>query len=395
MIAGAFISYTVGAGFASGNEILQFYGSWGLSKAILGIVIATIINTVFCLSLFTGSQYVELGKTSECYTFFGGKIFGTFMKYYVYVLLFCTLMLMFAGAGSILNQMWDLPQWVGSVLMGIIAGVVVLGGLKAVENVLGYVGIVILIYVAIFGIISLINIKLPLDLTGLYQAVDEGKILQTNIFQYPPFNLLPDVVKEHNNALFSGLLYGTLNLVTGFPFYYTLGKRTRNRADASKAAVITSVAFYLCVLMVVIIVVLNCDKIMNQKTGEMFPFPALAVVNSFWPAGGWTYAIIIFAGIFTTVAGYLWVIKDWIFSGDDALNSKSFALIAALILIGIFLGGILPFSRVINIIFPISGVVGMIMTAFLIVRLVKGYDKRVEAAGYTPKSAVTDEAETD
>ena len=37
VIAGAFISYTVGSGFASGNEVLQFFGSWGMPASILAI----------------------------------------------------------------------------------------------------------------------------------------------------------------------------------------------------------------------------------------------------------------------------------------------------------------------------------------------------------------------
>lgn len=29
LTAGALVSFNVGAGFASGNELLQFFGSWG------------------------------------------------------------------------------------------------------------------------------------------------------------------------------------------------------------------------------------------------------------------------------------------------------------------------------------------------------------------------------
>ena len=36
-IAGGFISYTVGSGFASGNEILQFFGSWGVPTCMVAI----------------------------------------------------------------------------------------------------------------------------------------------------------------------------------------------------------------------------------------------------------------------------------------------------------------------------------------------------------------------
>lgn len=34
-ITGALIAYLIGAGFASGNEVLQVFGSWG-RKSVLG-----------------------------------------------------------------------------------------------------------------------------------------------------------------------------------------------------------------------------------------------------------------------------------------------------------------------------------------------------------------------
>lgn len=48
---GAFISYTVGAGFASGNEVMQFIGSWGVKGAIIaslaGFIVAAIYTVCF------------------------------------------------------------------------------------------------------------------------------------------------------------------------------------------------------------------------------------------------------------------------------------------------------------------------------------------------------------
>ena len=55
---------------------------------------------------------------------------------------------------------------------------------------------------------------------------------------------------------------------------------------------------------------LNFDSLTNPVTGEMYPIPVLAVINKMWPAGSWTYVLIIFVGIFTSEAGYLWSLND-------------------------------------------------------------------------------------
>lgn len=67
IIVGAFISYTVGAGFASGNEVLQFFGSWGFPDSLLAIVGAVITAAVYCGFIFALGRKVDFEKTSEGY----------------------------------------------------------------------------------------------------------------------------------------------------------------------------------------------------------------------------------------------------------------------------------------------------------------------------------------
>lgn len=47
-ITGALIAYLIGAGFASGNEILQVFGSWGRKSvwAILGSVLVLTVGSI-------------------------------------------------------------------------------------------------------------------------------------------------------------------------------------------------------------------------------------------------------------------------------------------------------------------------------------------------------------
>jgi len=367
IIVGAFISYTVGAGFASGNEVLQFFGSWGFPESLLAIIGAVIAAAVYCGFIFAIGQKVNFEKPSESYFFVGGKILGWFIQIFVFAFIIGTFMLMFSGAGSLLNQQWGLPQWVGAVLMGIISGVVVLGGHKTVENVLGSAGIVILCYVFIFAIISLINPGSSIDqASGAAEAVAQGKVWQANLFAMPPLSWIPGLASL-NNPFITGVLYSTMCLVSGFPFYLTLGKRTRNQKEAGIFGVITAIAFYLCVCFILLILLSNFDSLINPVTEEMYAFPVMAAVDSIWPAGSWTYVIIIFTGIFTTVTGFLWVMKDQFFPGQE-MNGKSKIFIIVMLILGITLGGVIPFSALINFMFSIAGFVGLLMTICIVAK---------------------------
>ena len=370
VVAGAFVSYTVGSGFASGNEVLQFFGSWGLSGSILAIAGAVFITLLSCICIYSIGSKVSFEKTSEAYTYLGGKYLGAFFQFFTFVSLFGTFMIMFSGAGSVLSQHWDIPQWVGSVIMGVISGIVVLGGFDTVEKVLGYAGLVLLGYILVFGVISLFNPGSDFSQASeVTRAVDDGLIWQANLFALPPFSWIPGL-SEINFGFLEGMLYAALCLVNGVPFYLALGKKVNTIPQATGSAVLTTTAFYGCVAFVLIIIMANFSTVINPATNEMHPFPVLAAVDAIWPAGGWTYVIIIFIGIFTTTTGFLWVLQEWIFPGQNRTR-KTNLFIAGMILIGIFLGSVLPFSALINFIFPISGVVGLIITVCLVVRMVQ------------------------
>lgn len=370
VMAGAFISYTVGSGFASGNEVLQFFGSWGLSGSLLAIAGAALITLITLICLYRLGSAVSFDKTSEAYIFVGGKGLGTFFQLFTFVSLFGTFMIMFTGAGSVLSQYWDFPQWVGSVIMGVMAAVVVLGGLNTVEKVLGSVGIILLIYVLVFGVISLFHPASDLSqASDVTQAVKDGVVYQANLFALPPLSWIPGL-EELNNPLIEGMLYAALCMVNGVPFFLTMGKKTNTLGQASSAAIGSTVGFYACVGFVLILIMANFDSVINPVTNQMFPFPVLSAVDALWPAGSWTYVIIIFLGIFTTTTGFLWVLQEWLFPGQ-VRTKKTNTFIVVMILAGIFLGSVLPFSALINFLFPISGLVGLILTVCLIVRTVK------------------------
>ena len=112
----------------------------------------------------------------------------------------------------------------------------------------------------------------------------------------------------------------------------------------------------------------NFDCIMNPATMEMNPFPTLAAVQKLWPAVSWTYALLCFAGVFTTVSGYLFAVVEMVFKDDvTSRNSRIFQIMVTAI--GIFLGGVLPFSELINVLMPIRGVVGILLIVLVFAAL--------------------------
>lgn len=305
-ITGAVISYRVGAGFASGNEYIQIFGSWGpdVGWAVFG---ATLVLLLGAVGTYLIAYRLQFNGSDEAYRAIGGNRFGKFIQIFTGISLVLNLFTMFAGAGSLLNQFMGLPNWVGSLLVGVVSFISLLGGLKSLEKVLGSIGIVILVYLVVFGVMTLVTV--PLNMENIYdaqRAVEAGEILQVNLFALPPFSWIPGLA-EHNNAFINGVVYGAEATFSGFPFLIMLAKRCKTKKEAVACGL----------------------------AGDI---------------------------------GYLFAVVEMVFKDDvTSRNSRIFQIIVTAI--GIFLGGVLPFSELINVLMPIRGVVGILLIVLVFAAL--------------------------
>src|SRR5699024_8813674 len=108
-IASAFTGIIVGAGLASGQEILQYFTSFGL-LGILGAIVTT------ALFAYTGMMLVYLGSRSQTNSHkdviykISGKYLGTVIDYVLIFTTFGVGVVMIAGAGANLNQQFGVPH---------------------------------------------------------------------------------------------------------------------------------------------------------------------------------------------------------------------------------------------------------------------------------------------
>src|SRR5699024_3687532 len=112
-IGAVYISAIIGAGFASGQEILQYFSYYGWIS-IAGAVVASV------LFVFLGYQIAELGSKMKADSHqgvileLGGKYFGTIVDYIIILACLNATVVMIAGGGSLLNQLFNMPVFVGS-----------------------------------------------------------------------------------------------------------------------------------------------------------------------------------------------------------------------------------------------------------------------------------------
>lgn len=131
-IAGAFVGVIVGAGFASGRELLLFFvdfGVWGLVGALVSAALFT----------FLGMALAALGNRQQATSHkdviqaICGRQLGLFVDWLITFFMFAVTVVMLAGGGALLEQQFGIPALTGSVLVTmVVVGIVCLDVRKVI-----------------------------------------------------------------------------------------------------------------------------------------------------------------------------------------------------------------------------------------------------------------------
>ena len=115
-IGGAFVGLIVGAGFASGQEIMQYFTSFGV-WGIAGAVIAALAFTFLGMTLAQLGSKLQTTSHKGVIYYIGGRYIGFVLDFLITFFLFGVAVVMFAGAGSTFNQMFGISPMIGSIIM--------------------------------------------------------------------------------------------------------------------------------------------------------------------------------------------------------------------------------------------------------------------------------------
>jgi len=139
ILAGAVVAFTIGSGFATGQEIVQYYTAYG-AQNILVLAIFVIAFLYYNFNFAKAGAEERFEKANDIYKYYCGKYLGTFYDYYSTLFCYMSLWVMVGGAGKTLNEAYGLPVWIGAVILIILTVITVIGGLNSLVDAIGIVG---------------------------------------------------------------------------------------------------------------------------------------------------------------------------------------------------------------------------------------------------------------
>ena len=154
-IAATYIGTIVGAGFATGQEVLQFFIKFGV-MGLAGLVLTTIMFIVFGYIIMNLGRELNAHSHLKIIKYSGGKILGTIIDVIITFFLFGALTAMIAGMGALFTEQFHLSSILGKVVMAVLTAITVLTGINGVINSISYVVPFLLVSVIGTSIFSII-----------------------------------------------------------------------------------------------------------------------------------------------------------------------------------------------------------------------------------------------
>lgn len=342
-ISFAFIGVVVGAGFASGQEALQYFASFG-TEGIYGAILGSVLMIIAGVSILQLGSYFQAEEHMEVLGNISGKIVSWVLDIATITTLFSIGFVMFAGAGSNLNQQFGLPVWIGATLMLVLVLVV---GMMDVDKVTAAVGAItpLLLFFVIFGCIyTLVNTDLD----------------------WAQFNIQAQEVSTNlPNWWISSLNYTGLNAICVASMALVIGGNQLDTRAAGLGGFLGGMGY------LVMLALLSCGLLAAVGDIAGDDMPMLTLITNINPTLGLIMSLIIFGMIFATALGMFFALGKRLARGRE----ERFRLIfVAACLIGFALSFV-GFQSLVSTVYPILGYLGILLITVMTLAWLRGIPK--------------------
>lgn len=342
-VASVYVGAILGAGFASGKEITEYFLSYG-QKGLYGLVLAGVLFGVIGWAVMDITYEHNIKGYKEFADVALGKTFGGIMEWISVIFMFILFSTMLAAGGAIAEQSniflssskfttFLSSSELGIILLALVCGITFMFDMR--------------------GIVIVNSIISPLLFCGciylgLYAFFEKAIPVSTNL------------LKIKDNWIFSAMVYVAYNVITAISVLTSMGELLDNKKTAKYGGLIGGLTLG------IMGVCLGLGLLVNYEQVAPLQLPMLQIASKYGITIEGFYIFMLILAMYTTavINGYsaiAWAVKKF------KINKSIFTLL--FITAGI-IAGQLQFSEFIRVIYPLFGYIGMfeiivILTNFL------------------------------
>lgn len=335
-IAGVYIGTIVGAGFASGQEVLRFfslYRAWGT----YGLLISMALLGLYGVAALRLGQRLQAQSHRDLLWSVAGPWLGRAIDFIITGFLFAGTGVMIAGSGAVFQEQFQLPSSLGNIIMAIAAFGTVAFGLKGVVRAVSVVSPLLILTVVIVSAYSLSNVG------------DWWLIFSQRVNSDGPG--LAGVQPASSHWLLSAFLYASYNYLLAVPILAPLGLSMPGADKHWKGGLLGGLGLAIAALAIHGALIARLPEVVAWEV------PMLLLAREALPGLTGVYALVLWAEVYTTAVAGLYGVTVRLVPE----TSKAFPIVAGVIVVAALLLAQLRFSALVVTLYPLVGYAGLLL----------------------------------
>ena len=340
-LAFTYVGCFLGAGFVSGQELWQFFGSFG-GLGFLGFALSAALFVFFGVILMRLTQmtgYTELDQLLVPWekAIWLRKAAGVIAALF----LFGVVVLMSAGVGAMLQQLLGVSEWIGSAIFTVIVAVIALFGVSGMVNAFSVLIPMLTIAAVIFAICA-------------WGKFDTSLLRNMAVVNDNP--LMP-------NWFVAALTYVAYNLLGGIGIMVPVGPLVKKKSTVFGGMILSGV-----MLVCIACCILSSVSIYPPAVEQQLPM--VAVASGLLPILGSVYGVLLALAMFcnslASLVGLMTHLKQKV-SFVQRCEKPLLAVFAVVV----WAGSLFGFGDIIGVILPIFGYIGIIFLAAMVIHYIQ------------------------
>lgn len=327
-----YIGTVVGAGFASGQEILQFFTVYG-TKGIWAIILVTGLFAWLGIRMMVMGAYLSATSYEAFNNYLFGNRWGRWMNGLISVILFGVTTAMMSGTGALFQEQLGISFHIGVIATSLVALIVIMKGMDGILNVNALVVPLMFIFTVIVGV------------QGIQS---EG---------WESLGTMRSFAQEGHWAL-SAVTYVAFNLAMSQAVLVPLGGEIQDEKTLRMGGIMGGVGLG--------IMLLSCNFALSLKTPTVLgmEIPIALVIAALGESMKYFFLAVMWGEIFTTLIGNVYGLAAHF---ERRFSFSLHTLMVVIFILG-YLCSLVGFPVLVGKVYPLFGVLGMMVLVMLALR---------------------------
>lgn len=348
-LATIFVGSIVGAGLSSGRELSQFFSVYGY-KGFIGLVICALAYLLVGKMIVSISMKYEVKSYNEFITLVCPKGVSHFTNIILTLFLISSTAIILAGSSAVVHQYFGIPRWIGFIVM---VGCSIVFLLRNTE-----------------GLFEVNSVIVPL-LTIIMTAIFVSFIMKA------PESIQIDYIKQlpydKQNWFTSSLVYSGFNIISVVGILVPLTYELRNPKAINRGILLGTIILTVISGFIVLLMMVNPDY------PKLYEIPILAVAMKGGKVLQIALLIVIWLEMFSSQISN-------IYSLTRCLESKLHIPYQTGIFLILMIAApfsLIGFSKLVDILYPLYGVLSLAFVMCCIIFYIKDHFKVISYKKYT------------